>query len=190
MDRYSSFAELRAAEPDGSFEISHEVRPESRVIVVAPHGGKIEARTSEIALRIAGDDFSYYSFAGTKHRNNRDLHITSHRFDEPLGVALVAKHPWVLAIHGCSGDAPQVFVGGLDAKLKVEIASRLLARGIDTATEGHRYPGQDPANICTRGSKRSGVQLELTMPLRESDAVLELVEAVREALFRWTDNDG
>jgi phage replication-related protein YjqB (UPF0714/DUF867 family) len=83
-----------------------------------------------------------------------------------------------------------VFVGGLDAKLKVEIASRLLARGIDTATEGHRYPGQDPGNICNRGSKRGGVQLELTMPFRESDAVPELVEVVREALLRWTDTDG
>jgi phage replication-related protein YjqB (UPF0714/DUF867 family) len=160
------------------------------VIVIAPHGGKIEVLTSEIALKIAGSDFSYYSFAGRKRRNNCDLHITSHRFDEPLGVALVARHRCVLAIHGCNGDAEQVFVGGLDASLKAAIASRLVARGIDATTEGHRYPGRDPGNICNRGSRAGGVQLELTMPFRESDAVPELVDAVRDALFRWTDSDG
>jgi phage replication-related protein YjqB (UPF0714/DUF867 family) len=190
MDRYSSFAELRAVEPNGSFEISHEERPGSQVIVIAPHGGKIEALTSEIALQIAGNDFSYYSFAGKKHTDNRDLHITSRRFDEPLGVALVAKYRWVLAIHGCSGDAEQIYLGGLDTSPRVEIASRLMARGIDATMEGHRYPGQDPANICNRGLEAGGVQLELTMPFRESDAVRKLVDAVREALFHWTDIDG
>src|SRR5262245_49530672 len=83
VDRYASFAELSAAEPAGSFTISHEERLHSRVIVIAPHGGGIEVLTSEIAREIAGQDFSYYSFAGRKRRNNRDLHITSHRFDEP-----------------------------------------------------------------------------------------------------------
>jgi phage replication-related protein YjqB (UPF0714/DUF867 family) len=183
MDRYASFAELRAGEPDGSFEIAHEERLESRVIVIAPHGGQIEVHTSEIARRIAGTDFSYYSFAGSKQKNNRDLHITSHRFDEPTGIALVAEHRWVLAVHGCSGDSPEVLLGGLDLSLKTAIASQLQARGIEVRTEHHRYPGRHPSNICNRGSRRRGVQLELSMPFRASAAVTGLVIAVREVLL-------
>ena len=105
MDKYTSFADLRGSESRASFAIDVETRPESHVIVIAPHGGKIEVLTSEIARRIAGSDFSYYSFTGAKVDHNRDLHITSHRFDEPTGVALVAKHQWVVAIHGCRGDS-------------------------------------------------------------------------------------
>lgn len=183
MDRYLSFAELRAGEADGSFEIDHEERRASPVIVIAPHGGKIEVCTSEIARQIAGQEFSYYSFSGRKRSNNHDLHITSHRFDEPVGVALVARHRWVVAIHGCGGDDRQVLLGGRDSHLKTDIASRLLARGIDVVTDGHRFLGQDRNNICNRGSEARGVQLELTMPFRESARVGELVAAVREALL-------
>ena len=90
-DKYTSFADLRGSEPKASFVIDVEARPGSHVIAIAPHGGKIEVLTSEIARRIAGSDFSYYSFTGAKPDHNRDLHITSHRFDEPTAVALVAK---------------------------------------------------------------------------------------------------
>jgi phage replication-related protein YjqB (UPF0714/DUF867 family) len=100
MDKYSSFIDLCASEPRSSFAIDVEARPESRVVVIAPHGGKIEVLTSEIARRVAGSDFSYYSFTGAKRDRNRDLHITSHRFDEPTAIALVARHQWVVAIHG------------------------------------------------------------------------------------------
>ena len=51
-DKYTSFADLRGSEPKASFAIDVEARPESHVIVIAPHGGQIEVRTSEIARRI------------------------------------------------------------------------------------------------------------------------------------------
>ena len=190
MDRYASFAELKAEEPAGSFEISHQERLASQVIVIAPHGGKIEVHTSEIAREIAGRDFSYYSFAGCKRRDNRDLHITSHRFDEPTGLALVARHRWVLAVHGCSGDTPEVLLGGLDVGLKAELASLLAASGIEAGTEDHRYPGRDPQNICNRGSRARGVQLELTMPFRASGAVGRLIAAVRQVLLARSTGAG
>jgi len=183
MDKYASFAELCAAEPAGHFEIACEERVSSQVIVIAPHGGRIEVHTSEIARGIAGEDFSYYSFNGRKRRNNRDLHITSHRFDEPSGVALVARHRWVVAVHGCKGDVPQVLLGGRDVGLKLDIAERLAAHGIQAETGGHEYQGLAIGNICNRGARAAGVQIELTMPFRESDAVSALVVAVREALL-------
>lgn len=185
LDRYASFAELCAAEPAAHFEIDCEKRIDSQVIVIAPHGGKIEVHTSEIARAIAGADFSYYSFSGMKHHDNRNLHITSHCFDEPSGVALVAKHRWVVAIHGCKGEMPQVLLGGRDACLKRDIADRLAARGIQAETGDHEYQGLARDNICNRGAGGTGVQIELTMPFREQrEAVSELVGAVREALLR------
>jgi phage replication-related protein YjqB (UPF0714/DUF867 family) len=187
MDKYMSFADLCTAEPAEHFEIACEERIDSQVIVIAPHGGKIEVHTSEIAREIAGEDFSYYSFKGKKRRNNRDLHITSHRFDEPSGVHLVTQHRWVVAVHGCKGDAPQVFLGGLDADLKVDIVRRLAMCGIRAETGGHEYPGQQTSNICNRGAASAGVQIELTMPFREKgDAVSDLVVAVRDVLLRRT----
>ena len=183
MDKYPCFSELTAGEPSGSFAVCCRERPDSRVIVIAPHGGAIEVHTSEIARRIAGRDFSYYAFEGRKARDNRDLHITSHRFDEPTGTALVARHRWVCAVHGCAGAHRDVLIGGLDAELKTDIAARLGLCGINTVMEGHRYLGTNPDNICNRGARGCGVQLELTMAFRVSEAVEDLVAAVREVLL-------
>jgi phage replication-related protein YjqB (UPF0714/DUF867 family) len=53
------------------------------VAIIAPHGGKIEPGTSEIAAAIAGDDYSLYRFQGLRDRPREELHITSAKFDEP-----------------------------------------------------------------------------------------------------------
>jgi phage replication-related protein YjqB (UPF0714/DUF867 family) len=182
-DKYTSFAELRGSEPKASFAIDVEARPESHVIVIAPHGGKIEVLTSEIAWRIAGSDFSYYSFTGARPDHNRDLHITSHRFDEPRAVALVAKHQWVVAIHGCRGDMPRVLLGGLDLELVEDVSARLTCRDIDAQTVGHPFEGKELGNICNRGATGRGLQIELTMPFREGERVDDLINGVREALM-------
>ena len=182
-DKYKSFAELRGSEPKASFAIDVEARPESHVIAIAPHGGKIEVLTSEIARRIAGSDFSYYSFTGAKPDHNQDLHITSHRFDEPTAVALVAKHKWVVAIHGCRGDTPRVLLGGLDLDLATDVSARLTSRDIDVQTVGHSFQGKEPGNICNRGATGRGLQIELTMPFREGERIDDLINVVREALM-------
>ena len=55
MDKYSTYAKLRENEREGiDFTICIADRPAS-VAVIAPHGGKIEVGTSEIATAIAGD---------------------------------------------------------------------------------------------------------------------------------------
>jgi phage replication-related protein YjqB (UPF0714/DUF867 family) len=183
MDKYRSFIDLCASEPQSSFVVDAEARPESHVIVIAPHGGKIEVLTSEIARRIAGSDFSYYSFTGAKLYHNRDLHITSHRFDEPTAVALVAQHQWVVAIHGCRGDTPRVLLGGLDLDLVRDVSARLTSRDIDAQTVGHSFQGKEPGNICNRGATGRGLQIELTMPFREGERIDDLIIVVREALM-------
>ena len=82
-DRYSSFVELQDHETlDEDYTLSFRDAG-SRVTIIAPHGGKIEPRTSDLVRRIAGEDYNFYCFEGIKEKDNACLHITSHRFDKP-----------------------------------------------------------------------------------------------------------
>jgi phage replication-related protein YjqB (UPF0714/DUF867 family) len=168
LDKYNSFAALQAGEVAGTdYCVNIVERNESGVLIVAPHGGHIEIGTSELATLIAGTDYSLFTFDGLKARGlNRDLHITSHNFDHPECVALAARHPVVLGVHGCKGESTQVYVGGLDTDLTALLTDRLIAAGFPTSSEGHEYPGRNPRNICNRGARERGAQLELTLDLR------------------------
>jgi phage replication-related protein YjqB (UPF0714/DUF867 family) len=92
-DRYKNFLELATKETQS---IDFRVRLQQRTgkaVVLAPHGGGIEPGTSEIAEAIAGADLSFYAFEGIKPADNRILHITSTRFDEPQGKVLAEASP-------------------------------------------------------------------------------------------------
>ena len=67
-DKYGSFDELRRAERDGVDFRIRVMRREASVAIIAPHGGRIEPGTSELAEAIAGDDFSLYCFEGLGKR--------------------------------------------------------------------------------------------------------------------------
>jgi phage replication-related protein YjqB (UPF0714/DUF867 family) len=183
MGRYQSFAELASHERYGrDFRVLAVERPGSPVAVIAPHGGRIEAGTSEIAGLIAADEHSLFCFEGTKDdMRNRDLHITSHCFDHPDCLALAARCEFVLSVHGCQGEG-QIFVGGLDAALAGCLTERLSGNGYAVLADGHRYPGRHPMNICNRGLRRMGAQLEITYDLRVSRHAADIARSVRTAL--------
>jgi len=165
-DKYASFEQLRAAESGKAWRVVHEARGTAAVIV-APHGGGIERGTSEVARAIAGEELSFYLFEGLKAGDNVDLHITSENFDEPTGLQLVQSSTSAVSIHGAKGKLPVVFIGGRDLELGAVIQQRLQAAGFDVQ-KNSRMPGVAPANICNRGKSGKGVQLELTMALRET----------------------
>lgn len=183
VDKYAGYAELSRTEVSGTdYRVVAVERPESPVVVVAPHGGSIEIGTSEVAERIAGEDHSFFAFEGLKpYGRNRDLHITSHRFDHPECLALVSRCKVALGIHGCLGES-EIFVGGLDADLTRLLSEHLSAAGFRATTAGHRYPGVNPLNICNRGTSGRGAQLELTRDLRDTPIRDEIAEVVRAAL--------
>lgn len=183
MDTYACYADLANAEQEGiDYEKFYRAVAGARVAVIAPHGGGIEPKSDAIAAAIAGTDFSYYCFRGCKPAKNRTLHITSHRFDEPDCVALVAAHTWVLAVHGCNDPGESVYLGGLDAALIDELAIAIAEAGISVATTGHDYPGTHPDNICNRGAAAQGAQIELTPDFRNGGQIDSLVTAVRAVL--------
>ena len=185
-DTYSCFAELKNHEEQNKdYKISiRDVG--SRITIIAPHGGKIEPGTSDIAKQIAAERFNYYCFEGIKTEKNGRLHITSHNFDEPMAVQLISKSQIVGAIHACTGNEKFVFLGGLDEMLKEVIANELESGGI-IVPKGHgKFTGSNPDNICNRGANKKGVQLEITRGLRDDLIKRQLIsEAVQVALISF-----
>ena len=171
-DLYDSFAALAAREIEG---VDYLIRVDERAspfAIVAPHGGLIERGASEIAAAIAADRFSLYCFEGLTKVDDRSLHITSTRFDEPRALALVSASELAIGVHGRKdqGDMASIWVGGLHEGLRDAICAALDAVGFSAKSvgEGHRLSGRDPANICNRGQCGAGVQLELPKRLRDA----------------------
>jgi phage replication-related protein YjqB (UPF0714/DUF867 family) len=166
-DKYPDFATQSEHETAGvDFGILLR-RSRDSLALVAPHGGGIEAGTSEIADACAGAGFSFYAFEGLKRSSNGSLHITSTRFDEPLCLALIAGSKVVVTIHGEESPGRRVFLGGLDDELAGRIGEALRAAGFTVAR--HPNPalqGREPTNLCNRGKSGAGVQLELSKGLR------------------------
>lgn len=183
---FRSFADLAAAYDEGAdFVITRVQRPGSTVGIVAPHGGRIEAHTAEIATAIAGADFSLYVLDGIRSTGNyAALHLTSHYFDEPGCLELLSNCDDVVAIHGCKVAGEVVLVGGLDNELAAELGAAMTKMGLECHLDGHEFPGTHPNNICNRGRRGVGVQLELSGAFRESSPhKRKLVAAVREVLL-------
>ncbi len=182
---YDCYADLARAQVEGSdFNICVQRRTESAVAILAPHGGAIEAGTSEIARAVAGSELNLYLFEGIRHSGNyAALHLTSHRFDEPRCLALLSGCDHVVAIHGCRGDTPRALLGGLDAGLKKRIGEAIRGVGIEAHLVGHRFRAIHPRNICNRGRRGTGVQIELTSALRLQESNPGIVTAIRSVLL-------
>lgn len=153
------------------------------VAIIAPHAGGIEPLTGSIAQDIAGTEFSFYCFKGLKKTGNRDLHITSHCFDEPHAIELISCHQWVVAIHGCNAEGERVFLGGRDQALITDLALHLNSAGIIAEASGHQYAGSDLNNICNRGKSSTGVQFELSLSFRKAARISAFIATVRSVLL-------
>jgi phage replication-related protein YjqB (UPF0714/DUF867 family) len=187
---YKNFAELKNRELEGKdYQIRFHLRDE-RILVMAPHGGKIEPTTSIIAEAITGENYSFYSFEGIKEEGNGILHIESHLFDEPRGLKAAQKADVVITVHGqLDHKEGFVMVGGFHVDLRSEIRRRLERAGFQTRTPSEGLQGIDPENICNRGRLKGGVQLEVSRKERDSlradqGRLMRFAAAIREAI-QW-----
>lgn len=182
---FRSFADLAAAyERDRDYRIVRLLRADSEVAILAPHGGSIEAHTSDIARDIAGQDFNLYLFEGLlKAGNFASLHLSSHLFDEPDCLDLLRTCRSVISVHGCGHAGEIVLMGGRDAALRESIGARLRALGVACEAAAAGLDAADPMNVCNRGRGEAGVQLELSLALRRSPRRTLLVRGVRDALL-------
>jgi phage replication-related protein YjqB (UPF0714/DUF867 family) len=194
-DAYRSFRELEAREVEGR-DWSREYIPRgSATLVMAPHGGWIEPYTTELARAVAGGDLSFYTFQGLSEDRHgsrgTSLHITSHRFDEPVALEAVARARRVLAIHGeRSRDGAFVMVGGGSRRLRQALARKLEEAGFGLREPRRGLAGVDPRNLCNRGREGGGAQLELSEALRKRlrgspEDRRSFVRAVRRVLLEF-----
>jgi phage replication-related protein YjqB (UPF0714/DUF867 family) len=185
---YESFKELKKREIEGQdYRIRIDLKDE-HVLVMAPHGGKIEPETAEIAEAIAGHDYSFYSFEGLKADGNSVLHIESHLFGEPRALQAVEKADIVITVHGQLDQKDAfVMIGGLNDGLCLEIKRQLEASGFQTRPPTEGLGGTDPRNICNRGRSKCGAQLEISRKIRDSlrtsrNQLQSFADAVRRAI--------
>lgn len=193
MTSYMSFKELADREVEGQdYRIRVELR-DAPALIMAPHGGKIEPATSEIAEAIAGMDYSFYTFEGLKADGNSVLHIESHLFDEFCALQAVEKADIVVTVHGQIDQRDEfVMVGGLNDGLRSEIERQLEAAGFKTRPPTEGLLGTDRMNICNRGKLKQGVQLEISRKVRDvlranRDPLQTFGNAVRKGIRHYLD---
>ena len=182
-DNLADFADLCAQFAEGRDFVVEVLHRPSSAAVVAIHGDPIERGVSRIARQVAGEQHNLYLLEGRLPSLNYEyLHLASSRFDDPRCLDLIRRCDRVVTIHGCNGLEENVLLGGLDLALKARIAAALAEAGVPCQTEGHRFPGLQPSNICNRGATGMGVQVELTDPVREGRLEGAVIAAVRSVL--------
>jgi len=195
VKEYANFKELEKNE-FGNYFIKCIDRG-SKVTILAPHGGRIEPGTDTIAKAIACQNFNYYGFIAerSKIEGRKNMHITSHKFDESKALELVGKSKVVIAIHGCKDEqivkdikknfGKHIFIGGRDEVLKDKLEKVLWEAGLAIGRE--KFKGIEKDNICNRGTTGKGIQFELTKSFR-NDAMCrdKFIETVRRFLLTQT----
>jgi phage replication-related protein YjqB (UPF0714/DUF867 family) len=168
MDKYKNYEDLKQHEREGEDYVVILREDNSRIAVIAPHGGGIEPGTVEIAEWVAGAEHNFYAFKGIKKKGNAVLHITSNRFDEPEGVRIANNADVAVSIHGYHGSDDIVYIGGKNQDLKLKIMHMLNKAGFHA--EISKKPGlrgRHPENICNLCRTGEGVQLEISRGLRD-----------------------
>ncbi|MFG3345929.1 poly-gamma-glutamate hydrolase family protein [Streptomyces sp. NPDC048018] len=123
--------------------------PLNSTAVLAPHGGGIEAGTSELCMAVAGYtpfdygldvDPSSAAVAGEVQRDfwmfealthSSDQHVTSTHCDDPAALAVCANNLYAVSLHGYSDTGQRkVIIGGRDERLKRNLAASFENCGI------------------------------------------------------------
>ena len=168
MDEYSNFTELEQNEiRDEDYTILYR-KVDSKIAIMAPHGGGIEPGTIDIADSIAGCDYTFYAFKGLKKKGNKILHINSSNFDEALGLQTSENALVTISIHGSQDKAERIHIGGKNQELKQRIMYALRTGGYEARINiAPGLRGIRSENICNRCRSGKGVQLEISRGLRE-----------------------
>ncbi|MYW20066.1 hypothetical protein GT039_31960, partial [Streptomyces sp. SID2955] len=166
--------------------------------VIAPHGGGIEAGTSELCLAVAGytpfdanTDPADAAVPGEPQRdywmfeaiaNSSAQHVTATHCDDPAALAVCANNLYAVSLHGFDDTTTKkIIIGGRDERLKRNLLAAFTKYGLTSPAAqtawnvtvvfaGATDPinGDDPANIANRTRTGAGAQLELSTALRQA----------------------
>lgn len=166
---YPSMTALRKVEQAGvAYDLTWAIT-DSPLIVIAPHGGAIESRTSEIASAIAGTDHTQCQFKGKlpAGQNFPRLHVTSEHWDVEECLILIRQRTHALSIHGTAKKDKVVYIGGRDTATGAELATTLRDAGFAVVQPAPAdIAGTSIDNFVNKDADGAGVQMELTTDLR------------------------
>jgi phage replication-related protein YjqB (UPF0714/DUF867 family) len=161
-DQYRSFEELAVRERESvDYQIRVHAR-QSRIAILAPHGGKIEPGTSELAEYIAREDFSFYAFEGIRSGNNGRLSLPLDRFEEPECAKLLGRCGLAIVLQAISGKNREVKLAGGQAVLREQLSGVLGAAGFEVV---HDDCPVNPLELCNRPGP--GVRIAVSRKLRD-----------------------
>jgi phage replication-related protein YjqB (UPF0714/DUF867 family) len=174
-DKYKCIDDLKTCEFPKHYRIkpSFDSERTNRILIFSPHGGGIEKGVSEIVRELSKvGDYNSYLFEGKKKEGNKDLHITSHHFNEKMLFKLLEIHETALSIHGMKikDKSIDIIIGGLNKTLGELIKKNL--NGFSTCINENELPSQlnlfarrkdNVTNLC---QIKQGVQLEISEELR------------------------
>ncbi|MDX6151419.1 poly-gamma-glutamate hydrolase family protein [Marinococcus sp. PL1-022] len=169
--KYADYAELNAGELEGrDYDIRVLLGSHRTLVALAPHGGAIEAGTSELVEELHRScHFSAYDFHAKKRTGNRRLHIRSTCFDEPRALSLAAEALFTVTLHGYRGEERKTYIGGLDTSTADLIGAELAASGFSVDFEPpSAIEGKYKGNICNKNRRKQGVQLEISSAQRRA----------------------
>jgi len=191
------------------FELAKDSGNQSYFVVIAPHGGEIEAHTDEQAaavvtqLQTARVPVSMWACRGfgdaTKGASDR-WHITSddiHPASFPLLGSLMSRRFFYgVAFHGFAqqGDEADIYIGGAaPARLKAAVRRALLDRldpslnvKISTREDSPKFQGSRPENLINRLAPGRGIHLEQSAKARMFHKdIAGAVGSVFASPWRW-----
>ncbi len=185
-DTYRDMKELLKKEPASAYELN--VKPaDSSILVIAPHGGRIEPFTSAIAGGIARDEFSYFEFKGLLQRGAyATLHVSSVNYNPDELTELNRASEVTLAIHGISGTEKLTYVGGRDVAGAQIMRRHLEEAGFPVESAPANYTGMDVKNFVNRNARGLGIQLEITLAQRRALFTKRREDEPNEKYERYT----
>ncbi|WP_137992637.1 poly-gamma-glutamate hydrolase family protein [Streptomyces vilmorinianum] len=130
--------------------VSATSNPVRSTAIIAPHGGGIEAGTSELCLTLAGysrvgagtdpvadtavPQRDYWMFEGLA--SSSSLHVTSTHCDDPAALAVCGANMYAVSLHGFAPDAgtpaKQILIGGRDTRLMRNLGAAFAKYGLTT----------------------------------------------------------
>jgi phage replication-related protein YjqB (UPF0714/DUF867 family) len=140
-------------------------------VIVALYGGVDEIGTDICAEHIAGDTLSLHTLSArfTGPVNGTEVIYRPLRH-HPEGVALVESCDTAIAIRGRQTAAEMeadIVIDGLDTNLITTVAHALHYAGFTARISILSTRAKHPDNICNRGRRGCGIELDISHDLRQ-----------------------
>ncbi|MFI1153885.1 poly-gamma-glutamate hydrolase family protein [Streptomyces sp. NPDC020817] len=195
-----------SARPDFGDNLRSSSSAVRSTAILAPHGGGIEAGTSELCLAIAGYSHKegpsatmpapvsglvqrdYWMFESLI--NDDALHVTSTHCDDPAALAVCANNLYAVSLHGFSpkeGPKKQILIGGRDRRLMANLAWAFDKYGL--VLRGDNADLSVQVTMATADSKINGddPQNFVNRTRTGAGAQLEISTELRRAMFGTFD---